>query len=82
MSRFIRLTNVLLNTRTIHQINIESDRYVIHVISNHVDGFHWSLAGSGFGNLSTFASKVEVCKTNNPTDYKIVSDWISKHESV
>jgi hypothetical protein len=77
MSRFLKLTNFLLNTNDIHQILIHPNQYYIMI--KNIDGFHWSVAGSGTGWINSTTSQIKVCETEHPTDYKIVSDWISKN---
>ena len=77
MSRFIKLTNFLLNTNDIHKIVIQPNKYYIHIVSKKIEGFNW---GFGIGSISSFTSEIEVCETKNSIDYKIVSNWISKNE--
>jgi len=77
MSRFIKLTNFLLNTNDIHKIVIQPNKYYIHIVSKKIEGFNW---GFGISNISSFTSEIEVCETKHSIDYKIVSDWISKNE--
>jgi hypothetical protein len=77
MSRFIRLTNCILNTNTISKIIITPNKY--RIMTKEIDGFEWKLAGSGIGNIcSKNTCEIEVCETQHPIDYKIVTDWISK----
>jgi len=80
MSKFIKLTNLLLNTNDIHKIVIQPNKYYIHIVSKKKDGFNWGIGGFGLGNISSCTSEIEVCETKHSTDYKIVSDWISKNE--
>jgi hypothetical protein len=75
MSRFIKLTNILINTNDIHKIIIQPNKYYIHIVSKDFLGFNLL----GFGYIVSFSSKIEVCETNHSLDYKIVSDWISKN---
>lgn len=79
MSKFIKFTNFLLNTNDIHKIVIQPNKYCIHIVSKKINGLVWNASGFGFGHISSYTSKIEVCKTNHPYDYKIVSDWISKN---
>lgn len=79
MSKFIKLTNFLLNTNDIHKIVITPNKYVIHIIAKKIDGFYWGIGGFGLGNISAYTSEIEVCKTKHSTDYIIVSNWISKN---
>ena len=80
MSRFIKLTNFLLNTNDIHKIIIQPNKYYIHIASKKINGFNWGIGGVGIGYISSCASEIEVCETKHSIDYKIVSDWISKNE--
>jgi hypothetical protein len=47
-------------------------------VSKKMDGFYWGIGGFGLGNISSYTYEVEVCETNDPIDYKIVTDWIDK----
>ena len=80
MSKFIKLTNFLLNTNDIHKIVIQPNKYYIHFVSKKIDGFNWSIGGFGIGTISSYSSEIEVCEKKHSTDYKIVTDWISKNE--
>ena len=77
MSRFIKLTTMIINTNDIHRILINPNKYCIQIISKKTDGYVCLLAGSGFGRITTGHAEIEVCKTNHPTDYKIVCEWIN-----
>lgn len=79
MSKFIKLTNFIINTNNIYSIIIKPDKYTIHITGKSFDGFSWSFAGFGSGSISSFTSEIEVCKNKNSMDYKIVSDWIDKN---
>jgi len=76
MSKFLKLTNFLLNTNDIHKIVIQPNRYCFHIMSKKMDGFKRSF---GPGYISSYTYEFEVCKTNHSTDYKIVTDWINKN---
>jgi hypothetical protein len=76
MSKFLKLTNFLLNTNDIHKIVIQPNKYYIHIVGKKIDGFTWGVGGFGLGNISSYTSEIEVCKTNHSIDYKIVTDWI------
>jgi len=79
MSRFIKLTNMIFNTNDIHKIIIEPNKYYIYIISKEVNGFHWNIGIAGSGHIRSCTSYIEVCKIKHYTDYKIVSNWISKN---
>ena len=52
---------------------MSENKYFIELISNKISGY--MICGSGV--VSTDPSDiVEVCKKNNESDHKIVSDWI------
>lgn len=76
MSKFIKLTNFLLNTNDIHKIIIRPNKYLIYIAGKQIYGV--SLFGTG--KITSYDSEFEVCERKHPTDYKIVSDWISKIE--
>ena len=79
MSKFLKLTNFLLNTNDIHKIVIKPNKYLFHIVSKKMDGFNWGIGGFGIGNISSYTYEFEVCETNHSTDYKIVTDWIGKN---
>jgi len=80
MSKFINLTNLIININYIHSIVIKPNKYYIHVMSNKLNGSRWSIHGFGIVHSPLYSSAIEVCKIQHSTDYKIVSDWISKNE--
>ena len=78
MSKFIKLTNLIINKNYIQSIFIKPNKYYIQVVSNKFDGSKWSVAGFGIGNISSHNYEIEVCETKHAIDYKILSDWIDK----
>ena len=80
MSKFIRLTNFLINTNNIHSILIKPNKYVIQIVSKKINGFNVGIFGFNIGDISTVTSEIEVCEKKHSNDYKIVTDFISKHE--
>jgi hypothetical protein len=76
MSRFLKLTSMILNTNDIHQIIIHPNKY--YIMTKSFSGFGMSFAGTGFNTISSNELHMEVCETKDPNDYKIVSDWINK----
>jgi diadenosine tetraphosphate (Ap4A) HIT family hydrolase len=81
MSKFIKFTNYVLNTNNIYGIAVKPNKYHIHIIGRRLDGYSWSFAGFGFGNLSSHSAEIEICKVEHSADYKILSDWIEKIEN-
>ena len=76
MSKFIRLTNYLINTNDIHSIVIKPNKYVIQIVSKKINGFNCVI----FGYISSVTSEIEVCEKKHSTDYKIVTDFINKND--
>lgn len=78
MSRFIKLTNMMLNTNTIKKISIMPNKYSIHLHNEFQSGFGIFICGSGFMNYTgdIVADVMEVCENADPINYKIITDWI------
>jgi hypothetical protein len=70
MSRFLKLTNIIINKNVIHDIN--KDKILIHLMAPEMTGS--MIFGSGY--CESRNSKLEICKTENFGDYKIVTNWI------
>lgn len=79
MTQFIKLTNILFNTNDVHKILITPNKYFIYIMSKQIDGFSIGGFGFGFGTIGSYTKEIEICESKHPTDYKIMSDWISKH---
>ena len=77
MSKFIKLTKFIINTNHLHSIVIAPNKYHIHLVSNKFDGFKWDVGVFGIGTITSHNSEIEVCETKHPSDYKIISEWIS-----
>ena len=73
MSRFIKLTNLIINTTKIIKIEIVPVKYIVYM-NYHYEGV--TIFGSG--SLQSYQDKIEICKSKHPYDYQIVSDWILK----
>ena len=82
MSRFLKLTNFIINTNDIHKIAIYPNKYHIHIVGKKLDGFHWGIGAFGLGSIYSYTSEIEVCETAHSTDYKIVSDWIHRLDDI
>uniref|UniRef100_A0A6C0B5V0 Uncharacterized protein n=1 Tax=viral metagenome TaxID=1070528 RepID=A0A6C0B5V0_9ZZZZ len=76
MSKFIKITNLILNVKYIQSITVKPDKYQINMVSSMFDGKSISVAGFGIGSISSHNAEIEVCKIKHSNDYKIVSDWI------
>jgi hypothetical protein len=67
-----------LNTNGIIQIVIKPNKYYIHMKANEFSGNMWQMGIIGLGAISTDRRVIEVCETVHSTDYKTVSEWISR----
>ena len=76
MSKFIKLKNLIININYIQTIVIKPNKYYINVVSNKFYGSTWSSPVIGVGNVSSYNSEIEVCESENSSDYKKISDWI------
>ena len=74
MPNFINFSSVIINTSKIKAIEMTNNKYIITLSTNTLDGF--MLFTSGY--FKSINDKVEICKTQHPEDYKILTDWINK----
>jgi len=81
MSKFIKLTTLIINTNNIQSIFIKPNKYIIHIVSNKIDGSMWNIAGFGMGTISSYNYEIEVCETKHSSDYKTLSQWIDNNNS-
>lgn len=71
MSRFIKLSNVVINTKSIIKIDLsQSKKFSMHLNNPNLT--------CQKGNKSDI---IEVCKKKNPEDYNIVNSWITEVET-
>jgi hypothetical protein len=71
--RFLKLTNIIINSNHIKQISIKPEKFCID-LEPQLSG--WILCGSG--GFSADKNILEIEKDLHSTDYKIVKDWIDK----
>ena len=75
MSRFLKLTNILINTSKIIFIeNMGTTYYVKTCGSSLSNGF--SMLGFGFIYTSASYNFIEICKNKHPIDYEIMEKWV------
>ena len=72
MSKFLKLTECIINTSQINRIRILSNKYQIIIMNNGTDGFMIGASGMHKACMDT----ITVCSEENSNDYKKVSDWI------
>jgi len=68
MSRFIKLTDMILNIRHVTRILIKHDKYKIYM-GERIDTYDYH-------------DNIEICAKNRPIDYMIVKKWIDKCDKV
>lgn len=74
-SRFLRLTNFLVNVNQIRRIDILTGAYKLHLIPSELSGF--TLVGSG--SFQSSAEIFTVSEKDHILDYKIITDWINNN---
>jgi len=79
MSRFLKLTNIILNTNEIQKIIIETNRYTIYMVSRKITGSGVMIVGSGCIDFKHESDSFVVNENTNPVNYKKVSDWINEN---
>ena len=69
MAKFIKLTNIIINTK-----KIITTKYNIIMSTQH---FYGDLI-LGSGEIQTISNKIEICKNKHPNDYQLVERWIKQ----
>jgi hypothetical protein len=73
ISKFLKFTNIIINKNVIQSIDINKDKFLIHLTTNKTNGvLIFAIGGFSY----SYNTKVEVCKTKNLSDYETVTDWI------
>ena len=74
MSKFLKITNFIINKNFIHHIVLTNqDKIIIQLMANKMDGFFLF----GGGRINSQNTTIELCKTKHSKDFKIVTDWIN-----
>ena len=79
MTKFIKLAYRLINPRYIHKIYIYNNSYSISMHKETINGYNWSCFGYGVGTINSTNETLIICAVENPSDYKVVSEWISNN---
>lgn len=74
MSRFLKLSNLVINTSKIIYVRKYETVYHIHMDNLDFRGFYFYI----FGSISTTDNLITVCQKEKPDDYNIVSKWIEQ----
>lgn len=80
MSNFIKLSNVVINTRYITKIIIKPSIYSINLIQNDCSGI---IVGSSllfWGHLPPVVREIEISSIDTPDDYKIITNWLTENK--
>ena len=72
MTKFLKLSNMIINTAKIVTIDILPTKYTICMSNQKIDG--WLLFTSG--SVESRNSMIEVCENKHPIDYQLVKEWI------
>lgn len=85
MTKFIKLTNRIINTAYIKNIyavvpnsinKLDSKNFQISMASSNFFGF--TVAGTGFFNGGSNLDTIIISADKEPEDYKIIEEWINK----
>jgi len=75
MSKFIKLTSLVINTSYISKIVINPNKYCIYMVKNEINGSH-TLFNAGAGLCSSKSHEIEI-RDDDPINYNIISEWIN-----
>lgn len=78
MSRFIKLTNIIVNTNKIISIKTSKEKHSIFMTNHKLDGY----VLLPFGFFDTTDNCIEINRNNNPIDYEIIAKLINKINTV
>jgi hypothetical protein len=67
---------MIINILYIKQIEIEKEKYIIHINDNNIKG---SYNIFNIGELNSENSKIVISKKTHPNDYNIIKKWIDKN---
>ena len=78
MSRFLKLTNRIINIKYINQIYLNDKSYQICINTNNLSGFNLF----GLGSIRWYDDSIYINKDSekesDKKDYQIVKEWIEK----
>ncbi len=74
-SHFLKFRHLILNTKYIQYIQVKEHKYIIDCFN----GAHGAFI-VGSGGIKTEKFQVEICKKEDPENYKILENWIQKIE--
>lgn len=74
MNKFLKLSTLVINKDYIYKIIIKPHIYNIYININVINGI--MMFGSGY--MDSKVEYYEFCEKKDPSDYKIITEWISK----
>lgn len=80
MSRFIKLTNKIINIAHIEKIIFSSNpdkQYYIQFAHSNTSYFGFILAGTGWITGNSPDNNIIIYEEKNPEDYKKIEEWIN-----
>jgi hypothetical protein len=77
MVKFLKFSFTIINLSHIKHIDIQPNKYDIHLSDNKLKGSYNFLK---IGDLSSKSSKIEISKTTHPEDYCKLTNWIENLE--
>lgn len=78
MSRFLKLTNRIINIKYINQIYSYDKSYQIMINTNNLSGMNFFGLGSIRWHDDSIYIREDSEKESDKKDYQIVTDWIEK----
>jgi hypothetical protein len=77
MNKFIRLSNIIINSSHIKNIIIENNSYSINI--NNINLFGYFIFQ--YGSIDSENKNLFISKEKSPEDYNTISKWIKSLES-
>jgi hypothetical protein len=81
MTKLLKLSTIILNTKYIQSIYITPNKYVLRMMNHKIDGGGWRIMGTGMTTIFSHNAEIEVCEKAHPNDYKIITEWIDNQSS-
>ena len=78
MSRFLKLTNRIINIKYINQIYINDTSYQIYINTNNLSGINIFGLGSIRWQDDSIYIREDSEKESDRKDYQIIKEWIEK----
>ena len=78
--QYIKLSSIIINPRYITHINLVTDGLKVNNYFINLQCNKWSMDGSWFYfSGESLKKEIQISKFNNPSDFKIMSEWIDKN---